>query len=105
MKKFKELRTDSWYKDQPEWGTDEADKKARKVTPGQVDEISPGLKQRYAKKAQSDINLTKRDLSIAKDMNVPDVKNKLKRRLQTRRIGVARATEPRVSKNIFDSKK
>lgn len=101
MKKFKELRKEQAKYD---YGTPESVKLMKKVTPGQVDEISPDLKQRYAKKAQSDINLTKRDLSIAKDMDVPDVKKKLKHRLQTRRIGVARATEPAASKNIFDSK-
>ena len=70
----------------------------------EVNEISTDLKQRYAKKASSDINLTKKDLSIAKDMDVPDVKKKLKHRLQTRRIGVARATEPATSKNLLDAK-
>ena len=30
--------TDKWYKDQPEWGTKESDKKARAMTPGQIDE-------------------------------------------------------------------
>jgi hypothetical protein len=68
-----------------------------------VNEISPDLKQRYAKKAQSDIGFIKKDLSIAKDMDVPDVKKKLKRQLQTRRVGVARATEPPVKKNIYDA--
>ena len=70
----------------------------------EVNEISTDLKQRYAKKASSDINLTKKDLSIAKDMDVPDVKKKLKHRLQTRRVGVARATEPATSKNLLDAK-
>jgi len=28
-------KTDRWYKDQPEWGTPESDKMARKKTPGQ----------------------------------------------------------------------
>jgi hypothetical protein len=27
--------TDKWYKNQPEWGTDESDKKAKAMTPGQ----------------------------------------------------------------------
>ena len=30
--------TDKWYKDQPEWGTKESNKKARAMTPGQIDE-------------------------------------------------------------------
>jgi len=35
-KKKKELKgTDKWYPDQPEWGTPEATKKARDMTPGQ----------------------------------------------------------------------
>ena len=37
-------KTDRWYKDQPEWGTPEAAKKAKKVTPGQdVKEELKGL--------------------------------------------------------------
>lgn len=32
------MKTDKWYKDQPEWGTKESDKKARAMTPGQIDE-------------------------------------------------------------------
>jgi hypothetical protein len=37
--------TDKWYKDQPEWGTPEATKKAKKITPKQSDvkEESKGL--------------------------------------------------------------
>jgi len=38
VKSFKDVRnksTDRWYKNQPEWGTDESDYKARKITPGQ----------------------------------------------------------------------
>jgi len=70
----------------------------------EVSEISTDLKQRYAKKASSDIDLTKKDLKIAKDMDVPDVKKKLKHRLTTRRVGVARATEKPASKNLFDAK-
>ena len=31
-------KTDRWYKDQPEWGTPESTKKAKKVTPGQAEE-------------------------------------------------------------------
>lgn len=30
--------TDQWYKDQPEWGTPASTKKAKKMTPGQIDE-------------------------------------------------------------------
>lgn len=33
-------KTDQWYKDQPEWGTDEAAKAAKKKTPGQTNEQS-----------------------------------------------------------------
>lgn len=37
-------KTDKWYKDQPEWGTPEASKKAKKCTPGQdIKEKSKGL--------------------------------------------------------------
>lgn len=37
-------KTDRWYKDQPEWGTPESSKKAKKCTPGQdVKEESKGL--------------------------------------------------------------
>jgi hypothetical protein len=38
-------KTDRWYKDQPEWGTPEATKKAKKITPNQsgVKEESNGL--------------------------------------------------------------
>lgn len=37
-------KTDRWYKEQPEWGTPESSKKAKKVTPGQgVKEESKGL--------------------------------------------------------------
>ena len=36
-------KTDRWYKDQPEWGTPEATKKAKKDTPGEVEEGSKGL--------------------------------------------------------------
>ena len=32
--------TDRWYKDQPEWGTPESTKKAKKITPGEVKERS-----------------------------------------------------------------
>lgn len=32
------MKTDKWYKNQPEWGTKESDKKARTMTPGQIDE-------------------------------------------------------------------
>ena len=32
------MKTDKWYKDQPEWGTDESKKKAKSMTPGQIDE-------------------------------------------------------------------
>jgi len=39
-----EKKTDKWYKNQPEWGTPEATKKAKVVTPGQgVKEESKGL--------------------------------------------------------------
>lgn len=30
--------TDQWYKDQPEWGTPASTKKAKQMTPGQIDE-------------------------------------------------------------------
>lgn len=30
--------TDQWYKDQPEWGTPASTKKAKKMTPGEIDE-------------------------------------------------------------------
>lgn len=37
-------KTDKWYKDQPEWGTPESTKKAKKITPGEsVKEESKGL--------------------------------------------------------------
>ena len=37
-------KTDKWYKDQPEWGTPESTKKAKKTTPGEsVKEESKGL--------------------------------------------------------------
>ena len=37
-------KTDRWYKQQPEWGTPESSKKAKKITPGQsVKEESKGL--------------------------------------------------------------
>ena len=32
------MKTDKWYKDQPEWGTDGSTKKAKSMTPGQIDE-------------------------------------------------------------------
>ena len=98
MKRFKEFN-------QPDWGTDASTKKAVAMTPGQTNEISQDLKKRYAKKASSDIDLTKRDLKIAKDMDVPDVKKKLQHRLTTRRVGVARATEKPASKNLFDARR
>lgn len=49
MKTFNEFRsgsnikkTDRWYKDQPEWGTPEATKKAKEITPGEsVKEEAP----------------------------------------------------------------
>lgn len=37
--------TDRWYKDQPEWGTPEATKKAKQITPGQNEACWPGYKQ------------------------------------------------------------
>lgn len=33
---IEQKKTDQWYKDQPEWGTPEAAKKAKEVTPGQT---------------------------------------------------------------------
>lgn len=42
--KVVEEKTDRWYKNQPEWGTPEATKKAKQITPGQsVKEESKGL--------------------------------------------------------------
>ena len=45
--KTKNEKTDQWYKDQPEWGTPEATKKAKKKVPGQVkeDEIDSAKQQ------------------------------------------------------------
>jgi hypothetical protein len=36
LKKAQKEGTDKWYKDQPEWGTPEATKKAKKMTPGET---------------------------------------------------------------------
>lgn len=43
VKKMQKEGTDRWYKDQPEWGTPEATKKAKKKTPGESikEEVTP----------------------------------------------------------------
>lgn len=50
VSKLDEAASDSWYKDQPEWGTPEAVKKAKSVTPGEFDEGSEGLWHNIHKK-------------------------------------------------------
>lgn len=46
--------TDKWYKDQPEWGTPESSKKAKKVTPGQQEEEIETIKSEDAVKNVKD---------------------------------------------------
>jgi hypothetical protein len=83
-------------------------KKGDKMVPNcvpesDIKELSPQLKKRYVDKATSDVRLTKRNILIGKDVGATDVVKKDKGRLQKRRIGIARATEPKGSRNIFDS--
>ena len=37
-KRVAESSTDRWYKNQPEWGTPESTKLAKKITPGEIEE-------------------------------------------------------------------
>lgn len=39
-------KTDRWYKDQPEWGTDASTKKAKKITPNEGVKQDPDIKDR-----------------------------------------------------------
>ena len=70
-----------------------------------INELSPELKKRYTDKATTDVRLTKRSISIGKEVGAKDVVNKEKERLQKRRIGIARANEPKASKNVVEGKK
>lgn len=58
VNKMQKEGTDKWYKDQPEWGTPEATKKAKKMVPGQsVKEQGDAVdaaKQRIAKEKEQD---------------------------------------------------
>ena len=40
-KRVAESSTDRWYKNQPEWGTPESTKLAKKITPGQNEWVAP----------------------------------------------------------------
>ena len=85
-------------------------KKGDKMVPNcvpesNINELSPELKKRYTDKATTDVRLTKRSISIGKEVGATDVVNKEKERLQKRRIGIARANEPKASKNVVEGKK
>jgi hypothetical protein len=75
------------------------------VPESNINELSPELKKRYTDKATTDVRLTKRSISIGKEVGAKDVVNKEKERLQKRRIGIARANEPKASKNVVEGKK
>jgi len=87
-------KTDRWYKDQPEWGTPESTKKAKKITPGQqeeeldlVDAIDP-------------VKIAKNKIDREKEQD----KVKHDRMLDRARISRARARNRNTDPNKKDSK-
>lgn len=67
-KKVAEKKEDRWYKDQPEWGTPESTKKAKKMTPGEkkIKEDMETVKNKISKDKE-DLAKQKQDMKVKHD--------------------------------------
>jgi len=60
-------KTDHWYKDQPEWGTPESTKKAKKITPNEDTAQDPDIKDRKGTQPKRYHSGLKKATKIARD--------------------------------------